>query len=286
MTSFWRLTIAITAGAALAQGCGGSSRAAGSVGAACLEGGVCDGTLVCLSQICVAPPEAGSGGATGSAGATGGGGAAGMDCTAASTTLAASSGLITDFMSLDGGGLPGGFDGGLGGSMVFAYPNGSITAPTFSTADGALQIMENNAQTSTPQYVGIALVFAGCIDAAAFTGVQFSIAGSFSGCTMQFATGDVEHQDPTTGSRYATGPTGAYPAQSTLTAAEVTSTPQTLMMPFTGSTLSGNPQTPLDPKKLILVLWQFTIPAKSTATSDGAPPACVADITVDNVAFY
>jgi hypothetical protein len=158
--------------------------------------------------------------------------------------------------------------------------------PTVSTSGGALHITESGLATSAPQYVGVALNFAGCIDATAFTGVQFSISGSFSGCTMQYASGDSEHQDPATGAPYSTGPSGAYPPQSTLTTAQVTATPQTSMMPFTGNTMFGDPQTPLDTTKLILMLWQFTIPAAAPATADGGTPACVADITIDNVAFY
>jgi hypothetical protein len=57
-------------------------------------------------------------------------------------------------------------------------------------------------------------------------------------------------------------------------------------MPFSAATIFGNPQTPLDTTKLIFALWQFTIPAGASATADGGAPACVADITIDNVAFY
>ena len=66
----------------------------------------------------------------------------------------------------------------------------------------------------------------------------------------------------------------------------MTTVPQTLMMPFAGNGIPGNPQTPLDKSKLIYVFWQFTIPAGPTATNDGGPAACMADITIDNVSFY
>ena len=201
-----------------------------------------------------------------------------MACTAATTMLAPASGLIADFTGTDSG-----------FSLTrapFPYPAGGSARPSATTAGGALHITENAPATSAAQYVGVALSFADCVDASAFTGIQFSISGSFSGCTMQYGTGDSEHQDPATGAAYATGPSGAYPAQSTLTAAQVTSAPQTLLMPFTGSAIPANPPTPLDTAKLIFALWQFTIPAGAQATTDGGTPACIADITIDNVAFY
>jgi hypothetical protein len=201
-----------------------------------------------------------------------------MACTAATTMLAPAGGLINDFTGTDGG-----------SDLTwdpFPYSSSGPGRPIASTSGGALHITENAPATSAPQYVGVALGFVDCIDATAFTGVQFSISGSFSGCTMQYATGDSGHQDPATGAPYSTGPAGAYPPQSTLTDAQVTAAPQTLMMPFTGTTIFGDPQTPLDTTKLIFVLWQFTIPAGAPATADGGTPACVADITIDNVAFY
>jgi hypothetical protein len=128
--------------------------------------------------------------------------------------------------------------------------------------------------------------FADCIDATAFTGVSFTISGSFAGCTMQYGTGDVEHSDSTVNTYRGTGPAGSYDPQTTLTAGEITAAPQMLMMSFTSSSISGSPPTPLDKTKLIAVFWQFTVPAAASSTADAAPAACVADITIDNVAFY
>ena len=146
--------------------------------------------------------------------------------------------------------------------------------------------MESAASGAATQYVGGGVYFNSCTDATAFSGVSFTISGSFSGCSMQYATADVEHQDATTDPHFATGPAGAYPPQSTITSGEVTTTPQTLTMPFTGSTMSGDPPTPLDKSKLILVLWQFTVPAGAPATTDATPGGCVGDITIDNLTFY
>jgi hypothetical protein len=281
---YLRGSIAILFGAGLALSCGGGARVAGSVGGSCLLTGACDSGLVCLSEICVKPTTAagdagGAGiGAGGSDGvAATGGSALGMACAAATTMVAPSDGLIADFAGPDGGLEING--------VVFTYPFGSASTPAHGLLDGALHVTEDAPATSAIAYLGFGVGFKDCVDATAFTGVSFTISGSFSGCTMQYATGDVEHQDSTTDSYFATGPAGSYPPQTTLTADELTAAPRTLMMPFTGSTIFGSPQTPLDKTKLVLVLWQFTVPA-AAATADAAPAACVADITIDNVSFY
>jgi hypothetical protein len=268
----------------LAQGCSSDvARAAGSVGASCGTDAACNNGLVCLSQICVQPAAADAGGGAGSGGIRDGaggaaGGGLGMACTAATTMLAPPGGHIADFTDPDGGlDVAGGF---------FAYPMGSPAAPTVSVAGGALHIVESRTFGAATQYVGGGVYFNGCMDATAFSGVSFTISGSLSGCSMQYATGDVEHQDATIDSHFATGPAGAYPPQSTITSGEVTTAPQTLTMPFTGSTMAGDPQTPLDTSKLVLLLWQFTVPAGAPATSDAASSGCVGDITIDNLTFY
>ena len=285
MRSLSSIGLLLVVCAALAQGCSSDvARAAGSVGASCATDAACNSGLVCLSQICVQPAAADAGGGAGSGGirdgAAGGaaGGGVGMACTAATTMLAPAGGRIADFTDPDGGlDVAGGF---------FAYPAGGRAAPTVSVAGGALHIVESAAFGAATQYVGGGIYFDGCLDATAWSGVSFTISGSLSGCSMQYATGDVEHQDATIDSHFATGPAGAYPPQSTIASSEVTATPQTLSMPFTGSTLSGDPQTPLDKSELILVLWQFTVPAGAPATTDAAPSGCVGDITIDNITFY
>jgi hypothetical protein len=270
--------VAIIVVGTLAHGCGSSPAAAGVVGGSCLGDGTCNSALVCLSQICVQPADAGAAGLGGGGNGGGGNGGTGgvLDCTAASTVLAPTSGLIADFTGPDGGiDVAGG---------LRAYPRGGAAAPTLSTSGSALRVVEDSAPMSTPQYVGVALVFAKCIDATAFSGVQFSLSGTLSGCTMQYATGDVEHQDPSTGAPYATGQVGDYQPQATIAPTEITSAAQTIMVPFVGGDLSsGNPAIQIDKTKLNLLFWQFTI---SPASTTGTPSSCAADVTVDDVRFY
>ena len=229
---------------------------------------------------------AGSGGGVdngGSGGAGGSAGAGGRACTASTTSTADADGLIADFENADGGSNLGGIKGG-----ILAY-NGPIVggpgSPTYTVSGGTLNIVDSTAATSAPQYVGVVVYFDSCIDASAFTGVQFDISGSFSGCTMQYATGDVAHQDETVvAPTFATGPAGSYPPQSTISVGQLTSAPQTIMEPFAGYTIAGGPNPPVDTSKLILTLWQFTVPAG--VPGDGGTPGCTASIAIDNVKFY
>jgi hypothetical protein len=223
----------------------------------------------------------GTGGTSGTVDTGGTGGAAGgrddlaRDCTAANTSVAPSDGLIADFTDTDGG-------INLVNGELAAFPNGSSAVLTYSTTGAALHVTGEIGATSQYQYPNMILGFGSCIDATAFSGVQFSISGSYSGCTMQYATADVEHQDETSGAPAATGPLGSYPPQTTIPPTQLTSTPQTLRMPFGAPASRGNPATPLDKAKLIFALWQFTV---APATGDAAT-SCVVDITVDDVRFY
>jgi len=126
--------------------------------------------------------------------------------------------------------------------------------------------------------------FDSCIDASPFTGVQFAASGTFSGCSLIYATGDVEHEDVTKSSTFASGPEGSYVPQHKISADDLSSTPRTIKLPFASTDIRGNPPAPLDPAKLIFTLWQFIVPV---AADDGsATPACIASVTIDDVRFY
>ena len=159
-------------------------------------------------------------------------------------------------------------------------------APTYTTTGGTLNITENTGAISAAQYVGVVVDFDDCIDARAFTGVQFTISGSLSGCTVQYSTTDTEHDDATYAvpNPHATGPEGAYAPYADLTASQVTSTPTTISMPFNGvgAPSGGSPDgLALDTSKLDRVNWQLSIPAAA-----GGAATCTASLTVDDVKFY
>jgi hypothetical protein len=186
---------------------------------------------------------------------------------------------IADFTAVDGGAsYP------IGGTFTYASPDGAV-APTPTVANGGWHVtLSAPGMASAPQYIGFGIYFNGntagdeCVDATPHMGVKFDISGMVTGCTVQFSTNDSAHADSTvTGAdKKAGGPKGAYAPQAAVT---VTSTVATVMVPFTGGTLgTGSPATDIDKSKLTGVQWQFTV-ATGTAT-------CVADIVIDNVAFY
>jgi hypothetical protein len=203
--------------------------------------------------------------------------AVGRPCTADDTELAPGDGLVTSFMGDDGV-----------TSRLVAFPSDSPSAPTLSTDDGALHITLNTPATSMAQYPAANLAFgstrelARCLDASAFSGVEFSISGSVSGCTLQYATADVAHQDRDSRSVHATGPAGSYAPFAVIPVAELTAEPTLLKMPFVGGPSDGRPATPVDPRKLIFLTWIFPI----DPAADDDPAACIVDISVDDVKFY
>jgi hypothetical protein len=204
-------------------------------------------------------------------------------CTASDTLTAPASGLVTNFSEAGGaGGDAGQIPGGI---VTYSVPK-LVTPGAFSstTTGGQLNIKINAPATSRPQLLGTLEQFNSCVDASAFTGVQFTIRGSFSDCSLVYGTGDVQHEDVTLSSTFASGPAGSYVPQHKLSASDLSATPRTLKLPFARTDVQGNPPKPIDPTQLIFALWQFIVPI---AADDGsATPPCLADVTIDDVQFY
>ncbi len=157
-------------------------------------------------------------------------------------------------------------------------------APTY-TMDGTLHITLNAPATSTSQELLVVDHFQGCVDAATFTGLQFSISGSLSGCTLRYFTQDSLHlyDDgyPMSHGKLGTGLPGARAPFAALMAGQVTSVPQTVMVPFAAAS-GGFPPRPIDPTKITGFGWAFVV---DPSTGDAAP-SCIADLTIDDVRFY
>ncbi|MEP6653385.1 MAG: hypothetical protein ABJA82_08510 [Myxococcales bacterium] len=202
--------------------------------------------------------------------------AATVGCNPLNTEVVPPDGLITSFMTGESG-IP----------IIGPFPEVALgpasSAPTV-TRKGALRITVNAPVLETRQVLLVDFAFEKCIDASAFTGVQFSISGSLSGCTLSQATQDSAHlygRGPTSAARYGSGQLGSHPNATLLTADQITSAPQTVMMPFAAQT-GGLPETPTDPSKLTFINWVFKVDPPSA----GGPTACVADLTIDDVRFY
>lgn len=201
-------------------------------------------------------------------------------CTSSSTVAAPAGGLVAEFSASGDSQEP------VPGRIVSYSIPGPADAGSFNhtTAGGNLTIKINAPATSRPQLLGTMFQFNSCIDASAFSGVQFTISGSFSGCSLTYGTGDVEHEDVTLSWTFSAGPAGSYVPQHRIAAADLSSTPKTIKLPFTSADIQGNPPTPIDAAKLIFTLWQFIVPV--AATDGSATPPCTANVTIDDVRFY
>jgi len=188
-------------------------------------------------------------------------------CTPATTTAAPADGLISDFSG----------KGGLPGQISTAVPPDSSGVTLSQTMDaGRLVVDVKGAASAKPQVLTVTRVFDGCVDAHGFAGVQFSLSGSLSGCSMTYATIDPEHQ------WYQAG--GPYPPQKKISADEVTSTPRTITAPFLNPEIPGSPATPVDASKLAAIQWLIIVPV---APEDGnAATACAGKIFINDIKLY
>lgn len=213
------------------------------------------------------------GGAGGSAGGSGSGGV-GAGCTSANTARATSSGVIAEFAD---------------DSYLFAWGDQTsavVALPSFAAAAGRLNIRVNQAAGPAIRYVGVGFSFPGCIDASAFAGVQFTISGSLTGCTMQYATNFTEdiRNDGTPGST-AQGSCPLSTCYSPQISVSPTATAAIVQAPWDMLSFysPGYPvASPDDPAKLVSVQWQFRLPA----TGDGGDDLCAADMTISDLKFY
>jgi hypothetical protein len=152
-------------------------------------------------------------------------------------------------------------------------------------SNGGWHIMATTTGMTSAQYWGADIFFNGdslgndCVDATAFTGIQFDISGTIggTGCTVQYSTNDSAHSNNASDPKGA-GDSTSYSPQKAIT---ISSTVTTMMMPFTGTDApsGGSPATGVDKSKLTGAQWQFT-------TAAGTTNSCMVDITIDNVKFY
>jgi hypothetical protein len=197
-----------------------------------------------------------------------------LGCDASNTTRAPANGLVATFMGPTGGSNIAGDVVGLGDPAL-----------TFTT-DGALHVTFNGHARSTTPGPLLAYRFRDCVDALAFTGVQFSISGSLSGCSLHYFTEDSVHLeddgDPMAHTEHGVGRPGALAPSVSLAAGQITPVPQTLRVAFV-SQAGGAPARAINPGKITGLGWAFSADASTAA---GGPPPCVADLTIDDVRFY
>jgi hypothetical protein len=245
----------------------------------------------------------GGSGKGGSGGSNGGsGGAAGTPAPPTTGCLASDPPPSADIANFASGALDGGLQV-MGG--VFTY--GDTPKPSYTLMPGSIEITDGVVVSATNHYQGFGFYFNGdtmgkdCIDASAYTGIQFDVSGTLMGdlCTVQFSINDAEHADmtvpaatqPTDGAfapndPKASGPMGAYAPQLQI-GPMIMSAKTTIQVPFGGTGTNvpsgGKPaDTPLDTHRIEGIQWQMTSPLMG----DGAATECDLDITVSNIKFY
>jgi hypothetical protein len=262
-----------TGGAAGTPGTGGAAGAKGTGGVAG-SGGSGGG---------------GRGGAAGSTGGAGGGGRGGagglmcpmggtLDCSSAGA-LKVSDGKITDFSSAQWNATTGEWcDGsGLRGHPFSFAGTGSTSA---AVVDATAQNLKLNVTVGKTDYAGGGIMFDSCVNASAFTSVQFTAslsAGSLDGCVWQI---QLQTQDQRTTA--ATNPTGGtcttncerYPVVANLTVPTATAAPYTEAFTlFTNQTGSTIPMA----TQVVGVQWQVN--------SSNGTGTCTAELRIDDVIF-
>ena len=121
---------------------------------------------------------------------------------------------------------------------------------------------------SATGWAGFGLAFAGCVDASAYTGVRFTVAGDLGSCALNFGVVPTQQQ-PTAFGGACTGE--CIP-------------PFSAPLPLGTSTVSfadltgGYPEGPVDQTRLQNVQWSFKV-------LGGSGPPCRARLTVTDVAF-
>ncbi len=171
----------------------------------------------------------------------------------------------------------------------YSYTASGQMLPTATATSNGIQISGGFVApvTSNNNYAGVGLYYnsTSCLDATAYTGIQFDFSGTLGGCQIQLGasfSGDAASQgNPGRGTCAGTNSTCYGPAYDvTIQALATTPSSPTIKVPFTLLS-AGMPISTLDPRTLLTVQWQLSAPV---GASDGG--ACSASFTVENVQFY
>jgi hypothetical protein len=168
-----------------------------------------------------------------------------------------------------------GLDGG-----IYAYAGTTPSASTVAVDTAAPMNLKFNLTVSAGQYAGGGISFDSCVDATAFTSVQFTAAitmGSLTGCTWQVQV-QTQDQRPST----ATNPGGGtcatncnrFPAYAI--AAAPPATPMTFTAPFSGFTNPAG-STIATRTQIVGLQWQLN--------SSGGTGTCTVELRIDDIKF-
>lgn len=177
---------------------------------------------------------------------------------------------ISDFS--DWAGTNWGVDGALTGT-AFRY-----SGETTTMFDYQLDFAQENMHVSgtVMDYGGFGMAFDICVDASAFTGIQFDLWGVSNSTVFQIQTSEdqnMEYGDPKATCDVAVSGECAIPASRIQTVMETQTTVQLPFADFSG----GVPVSTVSTNQLIGLQWQFEC---------GVAEGCPVDVRIDNVTFY
>lgn len=169
------------------------------------------------------------------------------------------------------------------GGGTYTYANPGLMPPVVTTeasvdcGSAVLHVMAAPGVPTDPANAssgfGIFFVFPTCVDASAFTGVSFTIAGNLGTCSLTFSTN--MSQD----SSVSSGPLGACTAASCVSPQSAPLTTGSVTIPFTSLTNAGTPVSVENPSSLVGVNWNLLAP------TDGESAPCAANFTIGDVSF-
>ena len=227
-----------------------------------------DGVSVCAANFAVTNvtfvnDAAGAGGMSGGGGAAGGGQLACIG-SAPSTPL-----------------LTGSTASPVGGTFTFAAP--SLAAPTVTPtigSDGSIQSLQVIALPGTTTdlfnaYSGFGLYFStpACVDASAYSGLQFTVSGSLGTCSLNLFAATSEDDAAANG-----GPAASCTATSCVSPYSAPLGLGTNVVPF-AALADGTPDPTEDASALNNVGWTLNVP------TDGVTAPCKASFTISDVSF-
>ncbi len=165
---------------------------------------------------------------------------------------------------------------------VFTYAATGLAAPTVTTlfnTDGTtagLQVSANPGATTDPNnaFLGFGMGFGNppCLDASAYTGVQFTVTGDLGTCGLQLSL------TPSQNNSVQFGPEGVCTAATCAGPFSPNVGVGTTIVSFS-SMANGSPLPTLDATALNDISWNLTPP------TDGVTAPCVANFSVTDVSF-
>jgi len=204
-------------------------------------------------------------------GSSGSGGTGGTGMTVACEPEAPPSAYISDFSDWANMTSWGASDALTGKSFKY---NGENTTTWAFELDAALQNM--HVTGTVMDYAGFGMSFDICVDATAFTGIQFDLWGTSTSTVFQIQTSEDQNKaydDPKAVCDVAVSGECAIPASRIQTVMTEQTTVQLPFADFSG----GVPVSTVSTNQLIGLQWQFEC---------GNAEGCPVDVRIDNVTFY